>query len=185
MATFPIFNVYHTPRVCTSHNPSHFSRSHTRRLTDMSDTGVVVDEKISKMLTKDLIIILKTLVNCCPPSEYDALIPVIREYTLGKSPNGVLQVLDVAWKICIRHKFVAIQQDLRCLIQSFREEYRKMQQALAAQLALVKENQEKCVAVVMGSHGRLGAQSFFHNVDPEILRMIIASAGLRDCAYLQ
>ena len=128
--------------------------------------------------------ILKSLVNCSPAAEYDALLPVVHNYTLGEA-HSVFQVIDVAWKTSIKYDFVAIQQELRCLIESFRNEYHKMQELYAAQLALEKENQEKCVALTMGSHGRLGTDSFLINVDPEVLRMIIASAGLRNCAYLQ
>ena len=152
--------------------------------TDIGDTGMVIDEKISKNMKRELIIILKTLVNRSPAAEYETLLPVIQSYTLGE-PGGAVQVLDVAWKTCIKYEFVAIQQDLHRLIISFRMEYRRMQELYAAQLALEEENQEKCVALTMGSHGRLGTDSFLINVDPEVLRMIIASAGLRDCNYLQ
>ena len=150
----------------------------------MDDTDMVIEEKISKNMKRDLIMILKTLVNRTPAAEYDALLPVIQSYTLGEA-HSVLQVLDVAWKTCIKYEFVTIQQDLRCLIESFRNEYHKMQELYAAQLALEKENQEKCVAVTMGSHGRLGSKSLLNSIDPEVLRIIIASAGLRNCVYLQ
>ena len=95
-----------------------------------------------------------------------------------------IQVLELAWETCIRHEFGDIQQDLHRLLDTFKAEYRKMQESHAAERALVKANQEKCVAFTKGSHGRLGKNSFVINVDPEVLRMIIASAGLRE-GYLQ
>jgi hypothetical protein len=95
-----------------------------------------------------------------------------------------IQVLELAWETCIRHEFGDIQQDLHRLLDTFKAEYRKMQESHAAERALVKANQEKCVAFTMGSHGRLGAGSFIRHVDPEVLRIIVAVAGLRDCSYL-
>ena len=87
--------------------------------------------------------------------------------------------------MCVRHGLNDIERDLHRLVDSFKSEHLKMQELRAAERALMEANQEKCVALAMGHHIRLGTASPLRGLDSEVLRLVIASAGLRDCLYLQ
>ena len=56
----------------------------------MGDT-VVLDAKIAKKLTKELIVILKSVVNRCPTTEHYDLTQMIRSYTVGE-PHSTSKV---------------------------------------------------------------------------------------------
>lgn len=42
-----------------------------------------------------------------------------------------------------------------------------------------------CTAFAMGQHSRLGATSPVRHLDPEMLRLVMARGGLRQCSYVE
>jgi hypothetical protein len=83
-----------------------------------------------------------------------------------------------AEKMCVENEWSDIASELHRVVEVHRVEYMK------AEAAALKARQDKCVALAMGHHLRLGGGSIINRIDPEVLRIVIATAGLRECCYL-
>ena len=113
---------------------------------------------------------------------YDLRSFVLHRYaTLALHYCITLQMMIFTKKMCVENDWSDIASDLHRVVEVHRVEYKK---GLVAEAAALKARQDKCVALAMGHHLRLGAGSIINRIDPEVLRIVIATAGLRKCCYV-
>ena len=112
---------------------------------------------------------------------YDTGTALHRGYATLALHYCMWQMMIFTKKMCVENDWSDIASDLHRVVEVHRVEYKKGQVAEAAAL---KARQDKCVALAMGHHLRLGAGSIINRIDPEVLRIVIATAGLRKCCYV-
>lgn len=84
--------------------------------------------------------------------------------------------------MCAENNYVELSCQFRDVFDMHQLAYSK---ALVAEAHRLEVNRAKCVALVMGHHKRLGAGSHVNTIDAEVLRIVVATAGLRECSYLE
>lgn len=85
-------------------------------------------------------------------------------------------------ELCAENNYVELSCKFRGVFDMHKLAYSK---ALAAEAQMLAANRARCVAFVMGHHKRLGAGSHVKSIDAEVLRIVVAAAGLRACSYLE
>lgn len=81
-------------------------------------------------------------------------------------------MLQESMELCARHNYADLSARLR-LVADMHEE------VLVLAAAAEEANNAKCLALAMGHHARLGGGSALRYIDIEVLRLVLATAGLR------
>lgn len=82
--------------------------------------------------------------------------------------------------MCAENNYTDLSRQFRDVFDMHQMAYSKV----VAEAQRLEVNRAKCVALVMGHHKRLGAGSHVSSIDAEVLRIVVAAAGLRGCSYL-
>lgn len=110
------------------------------------------------------------------------LATMVRLY-LDEAPNAEKKMVNFCLSLCREHALHSIAGKIRYVTTT--QAVKAVEDAKSAAIAQALQAPiDMCTALAMGQHARLGGASPVRHLDLELLRLVMARAGLRECSYL-